>query len=63
MFNKGGDLNAYTHCKKVLEPVPTRSLGRSSLSEQDKKLIQQHIGGILSQKWVIHCNATGTRLF
>ncbi|MCF6208974.1 MAG: sulfotransferase, partial [Ghiorsea sp.] len=46
-----GDLNAYAHYEKVLEPVTTRNigLGRSSLSEQDKQLIQQHIGSTLSQ--------------
>jgi len=42
MFTNGGDLNVCIHCEKVLEPVPTGGLGRSSLSEQDKKLIQQH---------------------
>ncbi|MDQ7058492.1 MAG: sulfotransferase [Ghiorsea sp.] len=45
-----GDLNAYAHYEKVLEPVSTRNigLGRSSLSEQDKLMLQQHIGKTLS---------------
>ncbi len=46
-----GDLNAYAHYEKVLEPVSTSNigLGRSSLSEQDKQIIQEHIGATLSQ--------------
>jgi len=46
-----GDLNAYAHYEKVLEPVSTRNIGmgRSSLSEHDRQLIQQHIGSTLSQ--------------
>lgn len=46
-----GDLNAYTHYEKVLEPVSTSNigLGRLNLSEQDKQAIQQHIGTTLVQ--------------
>jgi len=46
-----GDLNAYAHYEKVLEPVSTSNigLGRSNLSEQDKRVIQQQIGATLVQ--------------
>jgi len=48
---KMGDLNAYAHYEKVLEPVSTSNigLGRSNLSEQDKQILQQHIGTTLVQ--------------
>jgi len=46
-----GDLNAYAHYEKVLEPVSTSNigLGRANLSEQDKQILQQHIGTTLVQ--------------
>ncbi len=44
-----GDLNAYTHYEKVLQPVSTAhiGLGRASLSEQDKARIAKCVGDTL----------------